>query len=77
MQTRLVYVSIGNKKYWFEGRDFVVKCFLKLNPLSPRGCPKDPQLSKSLNALKKVFKSGQNVLDFSNDDFRKIFDQIF
>ena len=24
-----------------------------------------------------MFKSGQNVFDFSNDDFRKIFDQKF
>ena len=27
--------------------------------------PKDPQLSKSLHALKQVFKSGWNVFDFS------------
>ena len=39
------------------------------------GGHKDLQLSKLLNALKQVFKGGQNVFVFSNDDFRKIFDQ--
>ena len=53
-----------------------------INPLTlchpgGEGGQKDPQLSKSLNALKLVFKSGQNVFDFSNDDLGKIFDQKF
>ena len=41
------------------------------------GGPKDPQLSKSLNALKQVFKSGWNVFDFSNNYFKKILNQEF
>ena len=47
------------------------------NPLSPGGDPKDPQLSKAMKYLEQVFKSGQNMFDFSYDDFRKIFDQQF
>ena len=45
---------------------------LNLTFCHPGGGPKGPQLSKSLNILKYVFKSGQNVFDFVNDDFRKI-----
>ena len=48
-----------------------------LNPLSPGGGPKDPQLSKSPNALKLVFKSGWNVFDFSYIDFMKLSNQKF
>ena len=43
-----------------------------VNPLSPRRGPKDPQLSKSLNALNKVFNGGQNVFDFWNNDLKKV-----
>ena len=43
----------------------------------PGGGPKDPQLSKSPNALKLVFKSGWNVFDFSYIDFMKLFNQKF
>ena len=43
--------------------------------MAEEGGLKDPQLSKSLNALKQVLKSGKNVFDISNDDFREIFDQ--
>ena len=47
-----------------------------VNPLSPgegRGCPKDPQLSKSLNALKQVFIMGWNVMTKKplNQNFEK------
>ena len=38
---------------------------------------KDPQLSKSLNALKLVVKSDWNVFDFSNDDFKEILNKKF
>ena len=48
------------------------------NPLSPGGRgPKDPQLSKSLNALKWVHKNGWNVFDFSFIDLKKISNQKF
>ena len=49
---------------------------LEFNPLSPGGGPKDPQLSKSPNALKLVFKSDWNVFYFSYIDFKKIYNQI-
>ena len=42
--------------------------------LAPRvGGPKDPQLRKSLNALNRVFKRGQNVFDFSYISVEKRF----
>ena len=41
------------------------------------GGPKDPQLSKSLNALKWVHKNGWNVFDFSYIDLKKISNQKF
>ena len=48
-----------------------------LQPLWPGGLAKKPKLSKSPNALNQVFKSGWNVLDFSNIDFKKVFNQKF
>ena len=41
------------------------------------GGPKDPQLSKSLNALKWVHKNCWNVFDFSYIDLKKISNQKF
>ena len=39
--------------------------------------PKGPQLSKLLKALKWAFKSGRNVLELSNIDFKKVSYQNF
>ena len=48
------------------------------NPLCTwGGGPKDPQLSKSLNALKGVHKNCWNVFDFSYIDLKKISNQKF
>ena len=41
------------------------------------GGSKDPQLSKSLNALKWVHKNCWNVFDFSYIDLKKISNQKF
>ena len=48
-----------------------------VNPLCTGGGPKDPQLSKSLNALKLVHKNCWNVFDFSYIDLKKISIQKF
>ena len=54
-----------------------LKKFFTLTLCDPGGGPKDPQLNKSPNALKLVFKSGWNVFDFSYIDFMKLFNQKF
>ena len=41
------------------------------------GGAKDPQLCKSLKALKYVFRKDWYVFDLSNDDFTTIFNQNF
>ena len=52
---------------------------MHVNPLCTGGGggPKDPQLSKSLNALKWVHKNCWNVFDFSYIDLKKISNQKF
>merc|ERR1712055_259022 len=48
-----------------------------VNPLCTGGGPKDPQLSKSLNALKWVHKNCRNVFDFFYIELKKISIQKF
>ena len=42
-----------------------------INRIKGGSCDKDPQLIKLSNALKLLIKSGCNVLDFSNIEFKK------
>ena len=69
------FVALVNKirldlTFIFDKSDMLTLCH-------PGGGPKDPQLSKSPNALKLVFKSGWNVFDFSYIDFMKLSNQKF
>ena len=70
------YTFYTLKEMFYHTLHFVESLYV-WNMFKYWGGPKDPQLSKLLNALKWVFKSDQNVFDVSSDDFRKIFDQTF
>ena len=67
---KIFLVILCSKSYYFE--DILTLC----HP-GGGGGPKDPQLSKLLNALKWVHKNGWNVFDFSYIDLKKISNQKF